>query len=75
MRHARLLRQQYSLSLDTGVIMGPRNGVSEVVIPPRSPLIGTTVYCGMAAPDGDLVKLGGRKKAKKKPSPNGDGLF
>nr|BFF09243.1 hypothetical protein GCM10025699_05460 [Microbacterium flavescens] len=61
MRHARLLRQQYSLSLDTGVIMGPRNGVSEVVIPPRSPLIGTTVYCGMAAPDGDLVILAARR--------------
>ncbi|WP_214467832.1 SLC13 family permease [Microbacterium flavescens] len=60
-RHARLLRQQYSLSLDTGVIMGPRNGVSEVVIPPRSPLIGTTVYCGMAAPDGDLVILAARR--------------
>ncbi|MFB8145954.1 SLC13 family permease [Microbacterium sp. NPDC056003] len=60
-RHARLLRQQYSLSLDTGVIMGPQNGVSEVVIPPRSPLIGTTVYCGMAAPGGDLVILAARR--------------
>ena len=60
-RHARLLRQQYSLSLDTGVIMGPQNGVSEVVIPPRSPLIGTTVYCGMAAPGGELVILAARR--------------
>ncbi|MCH6231938.1 SLC13 family permease [Microbacterium sp. CFH 31415] len=60
-RHARLLRQQYSLSLDTGVIMGPQNGVSEVVIPPRSPLIGSTVYCGMAAPGGDLVILAARR--------------
>jgi di/tricarboxylate transporter len=60
-RHARLLRQQYSLSLDTGLIMGPQNGVSEVVIPPRSPLIGTTVYCGMAAPNGELVILAARR--------------
>ncbi|WP_127473984.1 SLC13 family permease [Microbacterium sulfonylureivorans] len=60
-RHARLLRQQYSLSLDTGVIMGPQNGVTEVVIPPRSPLIGTTVYCGMATPDGDLAILAARR--------------
>ena len=60
-RHARLLRQQYSRSLDPGGLMGPQNGVSEVVIPPRSPLIGTTVYCGMAAPGGDLVILAARR--------------
>ena len=30
-RHARLLRQQYSLTLDTGVILGPATGVTEVV--------------------------------------------
>ncbi len=33
-RHARLLRQQYSLSLDTAMILGPVNGVTEVVVPP-----------------------------------------
>ncbi len=33
-RHARLLRQQYSLSLDTSMILGPVNGVTEVVVPP-----------------------------------------
>ncbi len=32
-RHARLLRQQYSLSLDTGMIMSPQNGVTEIVDP------------------------------------------
>lgn len=61
MRHARLLRQQYSLSLDTGVIMSPQNGVSEVVIPPRSPLIGASVYCGMTTPDGDIAILAARR--------------
>jgi len=60
-RHARLLRQQYSLSLDTGVIIGPLNGVTEIVVPPRSPLIGTTVYPGMATPDGELVILAARR--------------
>ncbi|WP_344059873.1 SLC13 family permease [Microbacterium pumilum] len=60
-RHARLLRQQYSLTLDTGVIMSPQNGVTEVVIPPRSPLIGTKVYSGMATPDGELVILAARR--------------
>jgi di/tricarboxylate transporter len=63
-RHARLLRDQYSLTLDTGVIMTPRNGLSEVVIPPRSPLIGTKVYCGMASPDGDLAILAARRGAE-----------
>ena len=60
-RHARLLRDQYSLSLDTGMIMSPKNGVTEVVIPPRSPLIGTKVYPGMATPDGDLAILAARR--------------
>ena len=60
-RHARLLRDQYSLSLDTGMIMGPQNGVTEVVIPPRSPLIGTKVYPGMATPDGELAILAARR--------------
>ncbi len=60
-RHARLLRQQYSLSLDTGVIMNPQNGVTEVVVPPRSPLIGTKVYPGMTTPEGELVILAARR--------------
>jgi di/tricarboxylate transporter len=60
-RHARLLRQQYSLNLDTGLIIGPDNGVTEVVIPPRSPLIGTKVYPGMATPEGELVVLAARR--------------
>lgn len=60
-RHARVLRDQYSLTLDTGMIMSPRNGVTEVVIPPRSPLIGTKVQPGMATPDGELVILAARR--------------
>ncbi|BDV29635.1 SLC13 family permease [Microbacterium terricola] len=60
-RHARLLRGQYDLSLDTGTLLGPVNGVTEVVIPPRSPLIGTIVSPGMATPDGQLVVLAARR--------------
>ena len=41
--------------------MSSQNGVTEVVIPPRSPLIGTKVYPGMATPDGDLVILAARR--------------
>lgn len=60
-RHARLLRQQYSLNLETAIIMGPSSGVTEVVVPPRSPLIGTAVFPGMATADGDLVVLAARR--------------
>ncbi len=60
-RHARLLRQQYSLSLDTGTILGPVNGVTEVVVPPRSPLIGVRLCAGMVTPSGDLVLLAARR--------------
>ncbi|MHC2998578.1 SLC13 family permease [Microbacterium sp. HJ5] len=60
-RHARLLRQQYSLTLDTGMLLGPSTGVTEVVIPPRSALIGTRVCAGMSTPDGDLVVLAARR--------------
>ncbi len=60
-RHARLLRQQYSLSLDTATILGPASGVTEVVVPPRSPLIGVRLCAGMVTPSGDLVLLAARR--------------
>ncbi|WP_127819760.1 SLC13 family permease [Microbacterium sp. CPCC 204701] len=60
-RHARLLRQQYAVTLDTGTLLGPVTGVTEVVVAPRSPLIGTHVCAGMTTPDGDLVVLGARR--------------
>lgn len=60
-RHARLLRQQYDLTLDTGVLLGPIGGVTEVLVPPRSPLIGVTLSPGMATPSGDLVLLAARR--------------
>src|SRR5207253_1863217 len=34
-----------------------RSGVAEVVIPPRSALIGTTLFPGMTTPSGDLLVL------------------
>ncbi|WES64082.1 SLC13 family permease [Microbacter sp. GSS18] len=60
-RHARLLRDQYSLSLETGVILGASSGVSEIVVAPRSPLIGESVSPGMKTPSGDLVVLAVRR--------------
>ncbi|QKJ18390.1 SLC13 family permease [Microbacterium hominis] len=55
--HARMLRSNYALSLETGVILGPSSGVTEVVVGPRSPLIGERVTPGMKTPAGDLVVL------------------
>ncbi|MFB8388200.1 SLC13 family permease [Microbacterium sp. NPDC055910] len=60
-RHARLLRAQYDVTLDTGTMLGPVNGVTEVVVPPRSPLIGARLCTGMATPSGDLVLLAARR--------------
>ncbi len=60
-RHARLLRQQYSVDLDTAMLLGPSNGITEVVVPPRSPLIGVKLCTGMATPSGDLVLLAARR--------------
>lgn len=60
-RHARLLRQQYGVTLDTETLLGPSAGVTEVVIPPRSPLIGEVLTPGMATPGGDLVLLAARR--------------
>ncbi len=60
-RHARLLRQQYGVSLDTGTLLGPSEGVTEVVVPPRSSLIGQVLHPGMATPSGDLVLLAARR--------------
>lgn len=55
--YARTLRQQYALSDDTGTLMGIERGITEVVVPPRSSLIGSTFAAGMATPSGDLILL------------------
>jgi len=60
-RHARLLRQQYSVDLNTSTLVGPSSGITEVLVAPRSPLIGTRIFTGMATPRGDLVVLAARR--------------
>jgi di/tricarboxylate transporter len=60
-RHARLLRQEYSVDVDTAILLGPRDGVTEVLVAPRSPLIGVRLHTGMATPSGDLVLLAARR--------------
>ena len=49
------LRAQYALP--EGELVSTRRGVSEVLVAPRSPLIGQHLFPGMATPSGDLVVL------------------
>lgn len=54
--HARTLVHQYGLD-EGDEMMTATQGAAEVVIPPRSDLIGETAYPGMATGSGDLVVL------------------
>ncbi|MCI2956908.1 anion permease [Agromyces atrinae] len=59
--HASTLRETYDLATSSIPVIGAERGVSEVVIPPRSPLIGLDVFPGMCTPSGDLVILAARR--------------
>jgi di/tricarboxylate transporter len=52
--HARTLVDQYALGEHEGLFTREA-GVAEVVIPPRSPLVGADVFPGMITQSGDLV--------------------
>ena len=55
--HARTLVEQYELGGAGDELFTHRSGVAEVVIPPRSDLVGETVFPGMVTESGDLVVL------------------
>lgn len=59
--HARTLRRAYSVDLDTGALFSAADGVVEVLIAPRSRLIGQTVSAGMTTTSEDLVILAVRR--------------
>ena len=59
--HARTLVHQYGLD-DADYLLTRRTGVAEVVIPPRSELVGQVVYPGMVTESGDLVVLAVQRK-------------
>jgi di/tricarboxylate transporter len=42
---------------DRDTLINPRVGVAEVVVPPRSEIVGTTMYPGMVTASGDYVVL------------------
>jgi di/tricarboxylate transporter len=54
-QHARTLVEQYGLALQPGGLFTRRYGNAEVVIPPRSGLIGETAFPGMVTESGDLI--------------------
>lgn len=59
---ARTLTQAYDLGEEAdGVLFDRTRGVAEVVIPPRSPLVGQEVYTGMVTDSGELVVLAVRR--------------
>ena len=59
--HARTLIEQYGLEGDPELLTR-RSGVAEVVVPPRSELVGDTAFPGMVTESGDLVVLGVQRK-------------
>jgi di/tricarboxylate transporter len=64
-RHARTLTDQYGLETDVaGELFTRESGVAEVVIPPRSELIGETVFPGMVTWSGDLVVLAVQRRGE-----------
>jgi hypothetical protein len=59
--HAQTLRDSYDVDLDTGRLFSAREGVAEVLVSPRSRLIGRTASAGMTTSDENLVILAVRR--------------
>jgi di/tricarboxylate transporter len=61
--HARTLVHQYGLDQADELLTRSR-GAAEVVIPPRSGLVGDVAFPGMVTPSGDLVVLAVQRKGE-----------
>jgi di/tricarboxylate transporter len=61
--HARTLVEQYGLD-EGDALLTPQSGVAEVVIPPRSQLVGDTAFPGMVTESGELVVLAVQRKGE-----------
>ena len=62
-QHTRTLVEGYGLD-STEDLLTRQSGVAEVVIPPRSELIGDTAFPGMVTESGDLVVLGVQRRGE-----------
>lgn len=60
-RHAATLAQHYALGQPPELLLTRDEGAAEVVIPPRSPLIGEPAFAGMTTDSGELVILAIRR--------------
>lgn len=58
--HTIMLRDQYNLG-DSAELIGRDSGVVEVVVPPRSEIIGLHLAPGMSTPSGDLVVVAAQR--------------
>ncbi len=59
---AQTLVDEYALTHDPGELVNKGSGVAEVVVPPRSGLIGEPVFPGMTTDSGELVVLAVRRR-------------
>jgi di/tricarboxylate transporter len=59
-----LLVEQYSLEDDPDTLVSRGSGLAEVVVPPRSALVGQTVFPGMVTESGDLVILAVQRRSE-----------
>jgi di/tricarboxylate transporter len=62
-RHARTLVHQYGLDADDALLTRTK-GAAEVLIPPRSELVGQIAYPGMVTESGDLVVLAVQRRGE-----------
>jgi di/tricarboxylate transporter len=62
--HAGTLTAQYGVKYEPGTLLTRTSGVAEVVIPPRSGLVGETAFPGMITESGDLVMLAMQRKGE-----------
>jgi di/tricarboxylate transporter len=61
--HARTLMEQYGLD-DGSELLTRRSGVAEVVVPPRTDLVGDVVFPGMVTESGELVVLAVQRRGQ-----------
>lgn len=65
--HARTLVEQYDLDETPESLLTRGIGVAEVVIPPRSELVGEVVFPGMVTESGDLVVVAVQRREQERP--------
>ena len=61
---ARTLVDQYAVDHATADLVSRSSGLAEVVVPPRSALVGETVFPGEVTPSGDLVILAVQRRGE-----------